>query len=86
MSSSTGYDVAHFNGEIVFDFDILMAGELLHLLQRLFNKHIVCVHQPEGGNVNEVIPEVFHLECLQVEGREQIVILEIVHLELENLS
>lgn len=59
--------------------------ELFHISEHILNNQIVQIDDTEGGHVDEVVFEILQVESFDIERSEQIVVLVIVHLQLQNL-
>ncbi len=60
--------------------------ELLHFEQDLARDVALGVHHAEGGDVDVVVLEVFQFQRFQVGRGEQVVVLVVVHLQLQHLQ
>jgi hypothetical protein len=71
---------------LIEHFDVLLMVVVAHVFDQLFHADIVGIDQTEGRDIYKVVLKVFHVEGLDVEGGEKIVVLVFVHLQLENLE
>lgn len=73
------------DGEVV-EGEIVDGLEFLHVPQHLSDREIVGVDDPERGHVDKVVLEVFQVKSFDVESREEVMVLVVVHLQLEYLE